>query len=107
MRVARSFLWALALAAAFVYVTSTGHWSAARLLGPFRPAAGSWSEPAAAAPAYTTDEQNNIDIYKTAREATVNITSRVYRQDWFFQLYPEEGTGSGFIVNSDGDHPHQ
>jgi S1-C subfamily serine protease len=103
MRVARSFLWALALAAAFVYVTSTGHWSAARLLGPFRPAAGSWSEPAAAAPAYTTDEQNNIDVYRTASEATVNITSVVYQQDFFFQVYPVEGAGSGFIINADGE----
>ena len=57
MRVARPFLWALVLAAGFVYVTSTGHWSAARLLGPLRPGGVSWSEPASAAPAYTTDEQ--------------------------------------------------
>ena len=52
---------------------------------------------------FRADEQNNIDIYKAAREATVNITSRVYRQDWFFQVYPEDGTGSGFIINRDGE----
>jgi S1-C subfamily serine protease len=103
MRVARPFLWAVVLVAAFLYVTSTGHWSAARLLGPLRPAAVSWSEPASAAPAYTTDEQNNIEVYRTASEATVNITSVVYQQDFFFQVYPVEGAGSGFIINADGE----
>ena len=52
---------------------------------------------------YTADEQNNIDIYRSASEATVNITSRAFREDWFFQVYPVEGTGSGFIINSDGE----
>jgi S1-C subfamily serine protease len=27
----------------------------------------------------------------------------VYRQNWFFQVYPEKGTGSGFIINADGE----
>jgi serine protease Do len=62
-----------------------------------------WDEPASAASSFSPDEQNNIDIYKMAREATVNITSRVYRQDWFFRVYPEEGTGSGFVINRDGE----
>jgi S1-C subfamily serine protease len=52
---------------------------------------------------YTPDEQNNIEIYKTGREATVNITSVVYRQDWFFRVYPEQGTGSGFIIKPTGE----
>jgi S1-C subfamily serine protease len=51
---------------------------------------------------YGVDEQNNIDIYKASREATVNITSQQYQRDWFFQPYPVKGAGSGFIVNSDG-----
>jgi len=104
MRVVRPFLWATVLVAGFLLVTSLGHWR----LGKFVPGAGSggrlWEEPASAASSFSADEQNNIDIYKGAREATVNITSRVYRQDWFFQIYPQEttGTGSGFIINSDG-----
>jgi S1-C subfamily serine protease len=32
----------------------------------------------------------------------VNITSKVYVQDWFRQIYPQQGTGSGFVINSDG-----
>jgi S1-C subfamily serine protease len=61
-----------------------------------------WSEPAAAATAFSPDEQNNIDIYKAARDATVNITSTTYVQDWFMQVFPQKGTGSGFIINQDG-----
>jgi S1-C subfamily serine protease len=103
MRVLRPLLWAVVLVTAFLYITSTGHWNVSRLLGPLHPGSVAWTEPASAAPAYTTDEQNNIDIYKTASEATVNITSVVYQQDFFFQVYPVEGAGSGFIINADGE----
>ena len=56
---------------------------------------------------FSTDEQNNIDIYKAAHEATVNITSIVYRESWFFQVYPGKDAGSGFIINPDGRHSDQ
>ena len=103
MRILRPFLWAAVLVAGFLYVTSTGHWKLAHFLPQVRSDAHLWDEPASAASSFSPDEQNNIDIYKMAREATVNITSRVYRQDWFFRVYPEEGTGSGFIINRDGE----
>ena len=62
-----------------------------------------WTGPITAEGAgYSTDEQNNIDIYKNNRAATVNITSRVYQQDFFFRVYPADGTGSGFIINEKG-----
>ncbi len=107
MRVLRPFVWAAVLVAAFLYVTSVGHWNVSRLLQPVRSGAHAWEEPASAASGFSPDEQNNIDIYKSAREATVNVTSKVYRQDWFFQIYPSEGTGSGFILNPARRNPHQ
>ncbi|PWU12273.1 MAG: peptidase S1 [Terriglobia bacterium] len=105
MRVLRPFLWAAMLVAAFVYVTSISRWDMARLLQPIRSAGRLWTEgqASAAGPAFSADEQNNIDIYKAARDATVNITSIVYREGWFFQLVPEKGTGSGFILNPNGE----
>jgi S1-C subfamily serine protease len=87
------------LVAGFVYVTSVGHWDFARI----RSMGRLWSEPAAAATAFSPDEQNNIDIYKAARDATVNITSTTYVQDWFMQVFPQKGTGSGFIINQEGE----
>jgi len=103
MRLLRPFLWAAVMVAGFLYVTSTGHWKLAQYLPQVRSGGHLWAEPASAASAFSSDEQNNIDIYKAARTATVNITSRVYRQDWFFQVYPEDGTGSGFIINREGE----
>jgi S1-C subfamily serine protease len=101
MRILRLFAWAILLVAGFVAFTSAGHWRFGQLLSP----AGSrlWEEPAVAATGYSPDEQNNIDIYKSAHEATVNVTSIVYVENWFLQLYPSKGTGSGFLINGDGE----
>jgi S1-C subfamily serine protease len=98
MKLLRPFAWATILVAGFVYITSVGHWDFTRM----RSLGRMWSEPAAAAGAFSADEQNNIDIYKAARDATVNITSKTYVQDWFMRVFPQEGTGSGFIINPDG-----
>ena len=98
MRALRLFL----LATLLVTVYIIGRYNFGHLL-PGGDPRGVWTEPAAAASGYSADEQNNIDIYRNAREATVNITSQVYRQNWFFQVYPEKGTGSGFLINSDGE----
>jgi S1-C subfamily serine protease len=105
MKLPRPFLWAAVLAGAFLYVTSVANWDIGRVLQPVRNLTHSWSEPAAAATAtgYSSDEQNNIDVYKASREATVYITSTVYREDFFFRVYPAEGTGSGFIINPEGE----
>ena len=98
MRVLRPLTWAMVMVAAFVYITSMTHWDFARV----RSMGRLWSEPASAASAFSPEEQNNIDIYKASRDATVNITSKVYVQDFFARIFPQEGTGSGFIINQDG-----
>jgi S1-C subfamily serine protease len=104
MKVLRPFLWAIVLAAGFLYVTSAAHWDVGRLLQPVRSVGRLWSEPTAAETAgFSADEQNNIAIYKNARDATVNITSTIYREDFFFRVYPQEGTGSGFIIKPTGE----
>jgi S1-C subfamily serine protease len=104
MKVPRPFLWAIVLAAGFLYLTSVAHWDLGRLLQPVRSVGRLWSEPASAETAgFSADEQNNIGIYKNARDATVNITSVVYREDWFFRVIPAEGAGSGFIIKPTGE----
>jgi S1-C subfamily serine protease len=103
MKALRPFLWAAILVATFLYVTSVGHWNVSRLLPPQNSGGHIWDAPATAASGFSGDEQNNIDVYKAAREATVNITSVVYRENFFMQVYPSEGTGSGFILNQDGE----
>ena len=102
MKVPRSVLWAAAMAASFLYLTSGTSWDVGRWIRPWAATGHLWTD-ASAATTYTADEQNNIDIYKTGREATVNITSVVYRETFFFQVYPEKGTGSGFIIKPSGE----
>jgi S1-C subfamily serine protease len=104
MKVLRPFLWAIVLVAIFLYVTSAAHWDVGRVLQPMRSVGRLWSEPASAETAgFSADEQNNIAVYKNARDATVNITSTVYREDWFFRVYQQEGAGSGFIIKPTGE----
>jgi S1-C subfamily serine protease len=101
MRVLRPFIWAVAMAAGFVYLTSVAHWDPGKLL---RPIGGRlWSEPANAATGYSADEQNNIEIYRAAKDATVSITSVVVREDWFFGSVQGKGSGSGFLINPEGE----
>src|ERR1051326_5179635 len=100
MRVLRQIVLAAFLAAGFVYLTSVTHWDAGRVLRPIGKRV--FTEPTSAAGAYSPDEQNNIDIYRTSRDATVSITSVIYREDWFFGAYQGKGAGSGFIINPDG-----
>jgi S1-C subfamily serine protease len=104
MRILRPFAWAAVLAASFLYITSAAKWDVGRVIRPLASTSQAWVEPAPAATAgqYTADEQNNIDIYKVAKEATVNITSVVVQEDWFYGAYQAEGAGSGFIINADG-----
>jgi S1-C subfamily serine protease len=101
----RALILTLCIVGTFWLITSHGNWSVPRILQPLTSNGKLWSEPVTARGANTldADEQNNIDIYKTNRLATVNITSVVYQRDMFFQVFPQEGTGSGFIINDDGE----
>ena len=86
----RPFIWAAILVGGFWYLTSVAHWKLSRVLQPVERAERLWTAPTAAQSAgFSADENNNIEIYKIARPATVNITSIVYREDFFFQVYPQ------------------
>ena len=96
----RFLLIAAILAGGFVYLTSLAQWPR-RFYSSDQSRA--WTEPKVARGAgLSPDEVNNIDIYKTSNQATVNITSTVYRRNWFWEIYPARDTGSGFIIGEDG-----
>ncbi len=52
--------------------------------------------------AYDTVEQNNIAVYKRVLPAVVNITSTAVSFDFFYGMVPQQGQGSGFIVDTAG-----
>lgn len=57
---------------------------------------------AAAAPAFDTEEQQNIAVYKKALQSVVNITSTAVQFDFFYGPVPQQGQGSGFILDKQG-----
>lgn len=57
---------------------------------------------ASLAVALSPDEKNNIEIYQRCNPAVVNITTVKLTQNFFFEVYPQKGVGSGAIVRADG-----
>jgi len=56
-----------------------------------------------AAPAYEPEELQNIAVYKKALPSVVNITStEVVCCDFFLRPVPQQGQGSGFIIDNQG-----
>jgi S1-C subfamily serine protease len=55
-----------------------------------------------AAPAFDAEEQNNIAVYKKALPSVVNITSKSMAFNFFYGEVPQEGQGSGFILDKAG-----
>jgi S1-C subfamily serine protease len=57
---------------------------------------------AEAAPTYDAEEQNNIGIYKRVLPSVVNITSTTLVFNFFYGTVPQQGQGSGFILDRGG-----
>jgi len=55
-----------------------------------------------AAPEYDSEELNNISVYKRALPSVVNITSSAVSYTFFWGAVPQQGQGSGFILNKEG-----
>jgi S1-C subfamily serine protease len=55
-----------------------------------------------AAPAYDAEEQNNIAVYKRVLPSVVNITSTTLVFDFFYGTVPQQGQGSGFVLDKAG-----
>jgi S1-C subfamily serine protease len=104
MKLIRPLILAVAIAGAFFYFTTwrsnskeelhSANWFA-------RPAEVEITE---AAPNESLDgeEQNNISVYKRNIPSVVNVTSRAVTFDFFYGLVPQEGQGSGFVIDKEG-----
>jgi S1-C subfamily serine protease len=57
----------------------------------------------AAAPALLdAEEQLNVTVYKKALPSVVNITSTQVAFDFFYGAVPQQGAGSGFVIDGEG-----
>ncbi len=50
----------------------------------------------------TNDEINNIEIYARVNKAVVFITSVTVEYNWLLEAMPQQGTGSGVIIDQNG-----
>jgi S1-C subfamily serine protease len=98
------------LVGGFWYVTAHGvPWFSRSPLGgqlseklPGAPVSGLSTIEANAQPAFDSEEINNISIYKKVSPAVVNITSSAMAFDFFYGMVPQQGQGSGFILDKTG-----
>lgn len=77
-----------------------------RLYNRFQPASAAFSEAAPAGitdPAVATEEQNNIEVYRTLSPGVVFIHSTSYARDFLGFVEPQEGSGSGSIIDAEGN----
>ncbi len=99
----RAVLLAFCLTFGFLWLTSRADWNLRQVAAPLFRTGLKWSEPLRVEGAgLTSDEENNIQIYKSARQATVYITSTTVRRDFFYGPVASQSLGSGFLINDSG-----
>ncbi len=99
----RAIILAVLLAGAFYYFTT--HRRSSAPAGPITVAPGSESleiTEAASPAVFDAEEQTNINVYRKVLPSVVNITSTTVAFDFFYGAVPEQGQGSGFILDKQG-----
>jgi putative serine protease PepD len=77
-----------------------------RLSNRLQPTGAAFSETTPAGisdPATAPDETNNIEIYRAVAPGVVNINSTSYARDFFGFVEPQEGSGSGSVIDQEGN----
>jgi len=102
MRHLRPVFFALILVGAFFYFTTyrSGHLRVSAPDWVSRPTKVEITE--AAGGELDVEEQNNISVYRNNIPAVVNITSKAMTYDFFYGEVPQEGQGSGFVIDKEG-----
>ena len=101
MKMLRPFLLGVAITGAFFYFTTWRHNGSSLLHTVSQPTRLEITE-ASAPETPDEEEQNNIGVYKKALPSVVNITSRAMAFDFFYGAVPQEGQGSGFVIDKEG-----
>jgi len=101
MKLLRPVVLALLLAGAFFYYTTWKSGGLHPASWVTRPSKVDITE-AASGESLDPEEQNNILVYRKNIPSVVNITSRTVTFDFFYGLVPQDGQGSGFVIDKDG-----
>ena len=120
MRILRPAILALVIAGAFFYFTTwrsnsqlgqlhTSYWlnhtslnQSASTRSALAPVPQIEITEAASNETLDSEEQNNILIYRKNIPSVVNVTSRAMKFDFFYGAVPQEGQGSGFVIDKEG-----
>jgi len=102
MRILRLLFIAVILAGAFFYFTTYRPVQGGFVDWLGRPNKVETSEASSGVNPLDAEEQNNIDVYRKNIASVVNIKSKAVTFDFFYGLVPEEGQGSGFVIDKEG-----
>lgn len=100
----RRVIFVLLLVGGFWYLTThlsnhLGHFSLFNARGSSSPLELTEAQ---AAPAFDAEEVNNISVYKRVQPSVVNITSTTLVFNFFYGTVPQQGQGSGFVLDKAG-----
>ena len=101
MKIFRPFLVGVLIASGFFYLTTWRH-NGPSLSGVVTLPPHLEITQAAAPESPSEEEQNNIGVYRRVSPSVVNITSRAMAFDFFYGAVPQEGQGSGFVIDKEG-----
>jgi S1-C subfamily serine protease len=101
MRFVRPLVLSVLIAGAFFYFTTHRNGSTHPTNWVGKPANVEITEAAGGDP-FDAEEQNNIGVYRKNIASVVNITSRVVTYDFFYGPVPQDGQGTGFIIDKAG-----
>jgi S1-C subfamily serine protease len=105
MKLIRPAVFALLIAGAFFYFTtwrSNARQAGANPVGWLSHPAQVEITEASGGEGLDSEEQNNISVYRKNIPSVVNVTSRAMTFDFFYGLVPQEGQGSGFVIDKEG-----
>src|SRR5258706_2535741 len=102
MKVLRPLGLAVLIAGAFFYFTTYRNVRLHPANWANHPAKVEITDAAGGSDHFDAEEQNNIGVYRKNISSVVIITSRVMAYDFFYGLVPQEGQGTGFIIDKDG-----
>jgi S1-C subfamily serine protease len=102
MRALRTLLFAVFLAGAFYLYTTAhpGNLAPSRWLG--NSGKVELTQAAEGQGQLDSEESVNVNVYKRAVPSVVNIKSRSVSFNFFYGVVPEEGQGTGFILDKEG-----